>query len=325
MRRKVIIGAIMWGIVLFIANTVSAIQILPTPLADRKFQYVRIEEIFTGSPLATKALVPNALIVIGTEEKGSIVRQAIAVAYMLGLWTQDPGSSVEKIKKNITLAPVITDGEVSPEITKNYNLIVIGRHNKIYKKFKERLHGQRTFIEVVKDAFVKGRDVMFVSDARATFYLANRRLYFKAGAYNGYFNFVKARLLIEMGNLEGAKDLLDAPDGVRDCGKPVMLAIGFKEKMPKVLLKIAKKRNRLVFKELKKALSEGNSQKAADLWYKAMLTCYGCHQGINNTPKFRKYTPNRAEHSYHQVIVKRFGAQCTLCHHGKTSFRGYED
>jgi hypothetical protein len=102
-----------------------------------------------------------------------------------------------------------------------------------------------------------------------------------------------------------------------------MLAIGFKEKLPKDLLKVAKKRNVLVFKELNKALTEKDGKKAKEVWHRAMETCYACHQGIDNTKKFRKFTPERGVHSYHQKIVRGFGENCILCHYGKTAYRGY--
>ncbi len=327
MRRDFSIGVLVTFLIFFIyLNTVeAAIKILPTTLSDRTFQYLRIEETFKGSPLKVKALVPNAVVVIGQGEDAGLVKQAIAISYMLGQWTEDPGSSIEKIKTGKTLAPVLTDKEITEDIYTDYNLIVVGLNNSIYERFKTRLKGSGSFIEVLKDAFIKGKDVMFVSDAKAAFYLANRRLYFKSGAYNGYFSFVKARLLIEKGNLDAALDLIKAPNAIKGCGKPIMLAIGFKEKLPKGLLQVAKKRNKLIFKDLSGALRQGNKTLSAEIWHKAMQTCYACHQGIDNTPRFRKFIPNKGEHSYHHVIVKRFGASCSLCHYGKTVFRGYKD
>ncbi len=326
MRREVFISGIIFFVLSFtLLNTVeAAIKILPTPLSDRTFQYVRIEETFKGSPLKVKALVPNVIVVIGQGEDAELLKQAIAISYMLGQWTDDPGSSIEKIKTGKTLAPVLTDKEINEDIYTDYNLIVVGLNNSIYERFKTRLKGSGSFIEVLKDAFIKGKDIMFVSDAKAAFYLANRRLYFKAGAYSGYFSFIKARLLIEKGNLDAALDLIKDPNAIKGCGKPIMLAIGFKEKLPEGLLKVAKKRNRLIFKELSQALIQGNKTLAAELWHKAMLTCYACHQGADKTPRFRKFIPNRGEHSYHHVIVKRFNASCNVCHYGKTVFRGYK-
>ena len=323
MRRSLITGLVASLFVFTVLGTAFAIQILPEPTSDRTFQFLRIEETFKGSPLKVKALVPNAVIVIGSAEDPALMKQAGAIAFMLGQWAHDPGSSVERIRQNATLAPIMLDSEVTEKVISEFNLIVLGSKNRIYGKIKSRLHGKGSFIEVIRDVLVKGRDVMFVSDSKAAFYLANRRLYFKSGAYNGYFNFVKARLLIEKGDLDAAKYLLTSPNAVKGCGKPVMLAIGFREKLPKGLLALAKKRNVLVFKELNKALTEKNANKAKEVWHRAMTTCYACHQGIDNTKKFRKFTPDSGVHSYHQNIVRSFGENCSLCHYGRTVYRGY--
>ncbi len=208
MIKPLITGVIVPLFVLTVLGTAFAIPILTEPTSDRTFQFLRIEGTFKGSPLKVKALVPNAVIVIGSAEDPALMKQAGAIAFMLGQWAHDPGSSVERIKQNATLAPIMLDSEVTEKTVSAFNLIVLGRKNSIYVKIKGRLHGEGSFIEVVPDALAKGRNVMFVSDSKAAFYMANRRLYFKSGAYNGYFNFVKVRLLIEKGDFDAAKYLL---------------------------------------------------------------------------------------------------------------------
>ena len=135
---------------------------------------------------------------------------------------------------------------------------------------------------MIKDGLAKGRDVMVVSDQKAAMCLANKRLYFKSGAYKGYFNFVKTRLLIEKQNFDEALFSLDNPEGMRGCGKPVILAIGHKADLSSDMLKVAQKRNTLVFKDLREALTAKDKGRSIKVWESAMETCYACHQGTNS-------------------------------------------
>ena len=276
------------------------------------------------SPLAIEAVVPNALFVIGAEESADLFLQTAGMAYMIGQWTQDPGTSVQKIQQNDNLAPVVLDKDLSEEDIKGFNIVLVGKKNILYEKLKDRLTGDGSFIEVVKDGFTQGRDVLFLSDKKAAFYLANKRLYFKSGAYKGFFNFVKIRLLIGKDNFDEALLSLDNPEGVRGCGKPVILAIGHKENLAPEMLAVAQKRNKIVFKDLRQELVARNKAKAIEVWGSAMETCYACHQGHGSVEKYRKYTPNKGEHSYHQVIVKKLGFECNTCHSGKTLQVGYD-
>jgi hypothetical protein len=298
-------------------------QILPTPLSDRTFQYLQISNTFMGTPLEIEALVPYALFVIGENESPDLFIQVASMAYMIGQWSQEPGSSVEKVKQNKNLPPILLDKDISDEDIKAHNLVVVGKNNNIYKKLEKKIKGQGSFIEVIKNGLAEGRDVMVVSDRKAAFYLANKRLYFKSGAYKGYFNFVKTRLLIEKGNLDEALFSLDNPEGVRGCGKPVILAIGHKESLSPEMLKVAQKRNKLVFKDLREALVAKDKAKSIKVWESAMETCYACHQGTKDVAQYRKFRPNEGEHSYHHIIVEKFGFECTTCHKGKTENVGY--
>ena len=298
-------------------------KILPTPVSDRTFQYLQISKTFMGTPLEIEALVPNALFVIGEKESPDLFIQVASMAYMIGQWSQEPGTSVEKVKQNKNLPPVILDKDISDEDIKAHNLVVVGKNNIIYEKLKNKLKGEGSFIEVIKNGLAPDKDVMFVSDRTAAFYLANKRLYFKSGAYKGYFNFVKTRLLIENGNLDEALFSLDNPEGVRGCGKPVILAIGHKENLSPDMLKVAQKRNKLVFKDLREALMAKDKERSIKVWEAAMETCYACHQGTTDVAQYRKFKPNEGEHSYHHIIVKKFGFECTACHKGKTENVGY--
>ena len=68
--------------------------------------------------------------------------------------------------------------------------------------------------------------------------------------------------------------MLDAPSELHVCAKPVMLALSPKDKLPKKLLQIAKKRNKL-----RQALEANDATLAKQIWRQAMQACYACHQG----------------------------------------------
>lgn len=309
--------------VLAAGQSTAAVQILPTPLSDRTFQFVHRSQSFLGTPLQTEALTPHALFVIGGGEQADLYLQAATMAYMIGQWTQEPGTSVEKIKRNQNLGPILLDEQLSPQHIAARNLVIIGKNNNIHPRIASRLTGKGSFIEVVKDALAPGRDLMFVSDDKAAFYLANKRLYFKSGAYKGFFSFAKVRALIERGEYAEALNSLDNPEAVRGCGKPVILAIGHKEQLPAELLRVAKTRNELVFKDLRASLMAKDKTQAVTVWQKAMGTCYGCHQGRNGITQFRKFKPNPQEHGYHSVLASQFGLKCETCHHDLTKIVGY--
>ncbi|MHB2147568.1 cellulose biosynthesis cyclic di-GMP-binding regulatory protein BcsB [Calditrichota bacterium LG25] len=297
-----------------------SVQILPEPLADRTFQYTRILPTFGGTPLEVEALVPNALIVVGRQEAPELVLQAGQVAFMLGQWIHDAGVSLEKVKQGVNLAPLKFDDQVTESDLKQFNLIVLGTKNKFVKQAK--LKGQGSFLEVT-DAPFGGRQMLIVSDLKAASYLANKRLFFKAGAYNSFFAFVKARVFIEQNDLDAALFTLNDPQGIHGCARPVMLALSQKDRLPEQMLQVAKKRNKLVFKDLQQALKNKNSDKAKAIWRQAMETCYACHQGQDGVKRFRKFTPNQGEHAYHQKIAESAGVSCQTCHTGKTEVVGY--
>ncbi len=306
------------------ASAETTVSILPTATADRTFQFVQPARTFLGTPLEIDSLTPYALFVVGQEEDQQLFTQAATMAFMIGQWAQDPGTSLEAVRANRNLGPVVLDVELTDEHVAERNLVVLGSKNRLYAKLAPRLQGTGSFIQVIPDGLAPGRDVMFVSDETAAAYLANKRLYFKAGAYKGFYNFAKIRALLERGDFSEALNSLDDPDGVRGCGKPVILAIGHKEKLPRQMLDMAAKRNKLVFQDLRKWLKLGAQQAATVTWQSAMETCYACHQGQDGVKRYRNFVPNEQEHFHHTKTATRMGLGCDTCHKGKAAMAGYQ-
>jgi|GEM_PF-734910 len=299
-------------------------KILPEATADRTFPYLQQAQTFQGTPLAVKALVPRALVVVGEDAGPRMQVQAANIAYMLGQWSQDPGTSLEAVQAGANLAPVALASELSEEQTRSRDIILLGTGNELYGRLADRIEAEGSFIRVVEDGLAPGRSVMVVSDPDAAAYLANRRLYFKSGAYGGFFSFVKVRALIQQGDFAEALYSLSDPEGVRGCGKPVVLAIGHKADLPDKMMQVAKQRNRLVFKELRAALKAEDKKRAVEVWHETMKTCYACHQGSEDVPRYRQFVPDAGVHSYHQEVAGALGASCGTCHRGETAVVGYE-
>ncbi|HHD64345.1 MAG TPA: hypothetical protein ENK96_08315 [Desulfobulbaceae bacterium] len=260
---------------------------------------------------------------MGKAESPNLFIEAAGIAYMLGQWTHDPGTSVKAIRSRDRLAPISIDTSLKEEDIHRHNIILLGKKNAYYRKIRSRLTGKGSFIQVVEDGLANGRDTLFVSDSKAGFYLANRRLFFKSGAYRGFFSFVKLGALIMKGDFDAALFDLDDPQAVRSCGKPVILAMGMGSSVPVEMLAVAKKRNRIVFKDLRSALKSGDKELALTTWKGAMETCYACHQGTADVKKYRKFVPLGEEHGYHQHIAEQFGLECSQCHSGTRSIVGY--
>lgn len=71
------------ALLLFAAShAAAAVQILPTPLSDRTFQFVHISQTFLGTPLQIEALTPYALFVIGAGEDPGLYIQAATLRAM---------------------------------------------------------------------------------------------------------------------------------------------------------------------------------------------------------------------------------------------------
>lgn len=307
----------------FIVKAQQTITIFPQPLADRTFQYVKVDSAFSGIPLRSEALLPNVVVVVGREESPELILQAGQIAFMLGQWVDDAGTSLKKMKQNVDLAPILFDDQINKVDVSSQNFIVLGKKNQLFKRLAERVQITNGDIQIINDYPATGSNAMFVLDLKGARYLANKRLFFKAGAYKSFFAFVKMRLFIEKKNLAAALFTLDEPEGVRGCAKPVLLALSQKDQLPKSMLAIAQKRNRIVFKDLKLALKEQSYVKAKLYWHQAMETCYTCHQGTEGLLPFRKFKPNPDVHSYHKLLAKRAGITCQTCHYGKTKIVGY--
>ncbi len=299
------------------------IQIMPSPLSDRTFQFVKPGKSFLGTPLEIDSLTPHALFVFGRTDSSQFAVQAATMAFMVGQWAQDPGTSVEMVKTNRNLGPLLLDTDITDDQIAQHNLVLMGKGNRFYPQISPRLSGSGSFVQVLKDVLAPGRQVMFISDTRAASYLANKRLYFKSGAYKGFYNFVKTRALIEQENFAEALYSLDDPEGVRGCGKPVILAIGHKQDLPPAMLNVAAERNKLVFKDLREWLRLGAKNAAVATWQSAMEKCYACHQGQDGVKRFRNFVPNQLEHGHHTKVAARFGLECDTCHKGKTAMVGY--
>ncbi len=310
-----------FGLCLFTQLFAQPVKILPEPLSDRTFQYTQVAKTFKGTPLAIEALVPAVQIVVGRKESPELILQASHLSFMLGQWTHDARTQMKKVKQNLDLAPIKFVDQLSEADLKNFNLIVLGKKNEYFEQAK--INEKGSFLKVVNNFPLQGKQTMFVSDFAAARYLANKRLFFKSGAYRGFFSFVKTGIFIEQQNLKAALLMLDTPSEIHNCAKPVMLALSQKDKLPKKLLQIAKKRNKLVFQDLRQALEANNAVQAKQIWQQAMQTCYTCHQGQDGVPKFRKFTPNASVHGYHQKIAEKAGVECATCHQGKTEIIGY--
>ncbi len=154
-------------LLLAVGKAAIAVQILPEPFSDRTFQFLHTSQTFMGTPLKTEALIPYALFVIGAGEEPSLYLQAATMAYMVGQWSQEPGTSLEKVKTNQNLGPVLLDKQLTREQVANHNLVIIGKNNKLYPRIAARLTGKGSFIQVLSDALAPARDIMFVSDAKA--------------------------------------------------------------------------------------------------------------------------------------------------------------
>lgn len=323
---KIILLLVLIGLApLFLPFSLSAqpVKILPDPFADRTFQFVRVEGTFAGTPLLTQALVPHVTIVVGEKESPQLFLAAASMAYMLGQWTHDPGTSVEAIRSGAELVPVRTDRSLREDDLARGNVILLGRNNTLEERIQASSIKEGSVVQVFRNGLAPGRDTLLVSDDVAASYLANRRLYFKSGAFKGFYHFVTLGLLIRKGDLSGAHYLLDDPGAVRGCGKPVVLAAAMGAQLPPEMLAMAQKRNQIVFQDLRQALRERERGEAVQHWQEAMATCYACHQGQSGTPRYRQFLPNAEEHGYHQKIAEAFAVDCDACHRGPTEIRGY--
>lgn len=300
----------------------SGIQIGPTPASDRRFPFVTEGPAFTGTPLAVKqARLPGVLIVTGTPSARQST-QAASLALTLGQWTDAPGDA--------PLAKAAS--ELTPEDLKARHLVILGRENALVEKLGPKVPrdlGQNgPALWVVENAFAADRHAMILAgrnDAeldQAVDYLANERLFFKAGAYDGFMAFVKLRTYLEKENFQAASDLLDDPRQLRGCAKPVQIMGPKMAALPPEVGKLAQHRNQLVFGGIRQAVAQGDKATAVAKWQETMNTCYACHQGRGGM-QVRKYKPLEFPHRQHQEIAQRAGLDCISCHQGPTQYVGY--
>ncbi len=290
----------------------------------KKFPFVKYIKAWEGTPAhAQDVTVPNVYIVYGKEESEKVIASAGKIAFYLGQWTEGIGLNPKLVKAKRIPKLIITDAEVSKY--KDRNLIVVGIKNRIVKELGVKFNGPS-----LKVFEKNGRKILIVGGRNdrevitAANFLADRIISFKVGAYKTFFSFVRLRGMIEKGNFEAVYDLLTDASGLRACGRNMSLAAPMMAKFPKEVKKVVKKRNRIMYVELPKAVLEGNKEKALKLWREAMITCFQCHHGIG-IPKVRKFEPLADIHSKHQRIAKRYGLTCKNCHYGITEYRGYEE
>ena len=299
---------------MLILAIISQINIEPK-FADRLFPYIKYGEAYRGTPFHSyKVAIPNVKILVSPDESPYIVLSTYKIAYFLGQWTKDFGSSgkqyMEKRFPNLVIFDRNTDYDG--------NLIVIGTKNNLFRKFIKK-NASKPTIKVVKEG---DRQIMFIYGPedgilKAVDYISFVRLNFKVGAYEGFFNFVRLRGMIEKGYYDAALELIESPDYIKRCFKNLVIAGPMMKKMPEDFVKMAKKRNNLIFKELPPALKQGDKEKAIAIWEEAMTTCYYCHQ----EKKYRKYNPLPSIHLHHNDIALYYFNNCTVCHKGYTSIR----
>ncbi len=314
---------------LFAVGLLFSKPIMDTFAEVKRFPFVTYREVWTGTPAQVgEAAVPNVVITYGVKEKKSVVASASQIAYFLGQWTDDLGINPRMVRKGYFPSLIMP---LPKALKTEKNLILLGTNNRIVRELSLKFRGPT--LKVVE---WKGRKVLVVGGRntkevlKAARFLANKVVAFKAGAYKTFFNFVKLRGLIEYGNYVAAIHLIKDPQGLSACGKNMSIAAPMMVKFPPEVKKVVKKRNRIMYVELVKALKQGNKERARKLWKEAMFTCYQCHQGLG-IKRLRKFIPNPEIHSKHQRIAMSFGLvkktqkgfDCSACHSGRTQIRGY--
>ena len=287
----------------------------------KRFPFVTYKRVWVGTPAESEEVtVPNVVIAYGSREPAQVVAVAGEIAYYLGQWTEDVGINPREVRKG-RIPRVIMPLKRALETKKH--IILVGTRNSVVRELGLTFRGP-----TLKVVDYKGRKVLIVGGrnsgevVRAGRFLATRIVGFKAGAYRTFFSFVKLRGLIEKGNYEAALQLIEDPSGLSACGKNMSLAAPMVLRFPPDVKKVVRKRNRIMYVDIVRALKEGNGEEAKRLWREAMKTCYMCHQGLG-IERLRKFIPNPEIHSKHQRIARSFGLDCTACHRGLTEIRGY--
>ncbi len=287
----------------------------------KRFPFVTYAKVWVGTPAESKEVaVPNVVIAYGRREPAQVVAVAAEIAYYLGQWTEDVGLNPRDVRKGRIPSVVMPLGKA---LETGKHIVIVGTRNRVVRDLGLTFRGPT--LKVVE---YKGRKVLVVGGrnskevVKAGRFLATRIVGFKAGAYRTFFSFVKLRGLIEKGEYEAALHLIRDPLGLSACGKNMSLAAPMMLRFPPDVKKIVKRRNRIMYTEIARALTAGNGEEAKRLWREAMKTCYRCHQGLG-IERLRKFVPNAEIHSRHQRIARSFGLDCTACHRGVTEIRGY--
>ena len=320
------------GVIVLLLLTVGVLlarPIMDTPAEVKRFPFVTYKKVWTGTPAEVEeAAVPDVVITYGVREKRAVVESAAQIAYFLGQWTDDMGITPRMIRKGYTPSIVMP---LPRALKTKKNLILLGTNNRIVRELGLRFKGPTLKVVEWKDRkvlIVGGRDTKEV--LKASSFLANRIVAFKAGAYRTFFSFVKLRGMIERGNFAAALQLIKDPQGLSACGKNMSIAAPMVARFPPEVKKVVKKRNRILYSELVRTLKAGDRDGAVRLWKEAMFTCYQCHQGLG-IRRLRRFIPNPQIHSRHQRIAMEFGLikrtpkgfDCSACHAGRTEVRGY--
>jgi hypothetical protein len=293
---------------------------------DRVFPYVRFQGVWQDTPAArSDVMVPNVILVYGQESR-EVVAAAARIAFYLGNWTEDIGFDGRDFQ-NARMPEILVSEKRMPQTTSTA-IIVIGKNNQWVRKFSVKFEGPS-----VIGREHGGKDLLYVGGRTegetlsAIRYLADHRLNFKSGAYKTYFNFIRVRGYLEEENWAAARTAIHSPGGLSACGRNMAVAGPSLANAPQVIREHIRHRNALLYKELPKAVEEADREKARSAWTEAMTTCYGCHQGMGQIPRLRKYRPPEAVHSKHHRIAREFPSlsRCSACHEGPTEIRGYED
>ncbi len=316
-------------VLLLTLGFVFAKPVLDTFEEVKRFPFVTYKQAWTGTPAQVKeVIIPNVVITFGDKEEPSVIASASQIAYYLGQWTEDMGLTPKAVKEGKLPSIVLPYEEA---LRSGKNLILVGTNNPMVKELG--ISFDAPTLKVVERG---GKKILIVGGKnteqvlKASSFLAHNVLGFKAGAYKTFFSFVKLRGLIEHSNFVSAINLIKDSSGLSACGKNMSLAAPMMAKFPPEVKKVVKKRNRIMYVELVRALEEGNKKKAVSLWKEAMFTCYQCHQGIG-IKRLRRFVPNPEIHSRHQRIAMDFGLikktdkgiSCATCHSGTTQLRGY--
>lgn len=307
-----------------------AVQIGPTPLADRRFPYVQEGVAFEGTFLRNAQTRLSAPVLSYPAGEAEWAARLGDVAFALGQLSEAPAEAGPGRPEHFRPL-VVADSQLSPATLRAQPVIWAGPRDRLPAALRAKLHAEvlaaGPAVWVVPGGLHPAQPTMVLTGPnraaveQAIGYLAHEGLYRKSGAYDGLFSFVRLRGYLEHENYLAAIQLLDDPRGVAGCAKPVDLARR-KPPMPPAAQAMAARRNELVFKELRAALQAQDKAAAVTTWKAAMGTCFACHQGAG-IPQVRKFKPLEYPHRAHQAIAAKAGLTCAACHEGPTAIRGY--